>query len=188
MSSSSGGLKSKTDGDGALNIFFDTEFTHLWDPLITEPPSLISIGCIADDGRKFYAENADYKVELCSHFVREVVLPLLEGGQASVSYQMLATQLYEWVLSFNEPVRFITDSPNFDWPHIEDIFNSFKWPENLEHKPVPISFSNPVEYTKFLVNVEHAFTQCKPPFRRHHALDDAIANQNGFKMAMDVGF
>ena len=61
-----------------INVFFDCEMTHLWDP-VPEPPGLISIGCISEDGRQFYAENGDYPYALCNAFVRETVIPLLEG-------------------------------------------------------------------------------------------------------------
>lgn len=64
-----------------MDVVFDTEFSgtektkgHLY---------LISIGCVAPDGREFYAELTDsWDESLCSIFTIQSVLPLLQGGGA----------------------------------------------------------------------------------------------------------
>jgi hypothetical protein len=43
--------------DLTIKVFFDTEFTHLAEPLLTELAVHISTGCIYEDGQKFYAEK-----------------------------------------------------------------------------------------------------------------------------------
>ncbi len=52
-----------------MNIYFDTEFTGL-----VPNTTLISIGCVAETGEKFYAEFTDYDESLCSDWIKENVL------------------------------------------------------------------------------------------------------------------
>lgn len=52
-----------------MKIFLDTEFTDFIDP------QLISIGIAASNSEEFYAE-VPYSIDLCSTFVKEVVIPL----------------------------------------------------------------------------------------------------------------
>ena len=68
-----------------INVFFDCEFTKLQLPNDPEPNEMISIGCISEDGKRFYAENATTlaRPEIFSDFVVEVVVPLLEGGEVA---------------------------------------------------------------------------------------------------------
>lgn len=158
-----------------INVFFDTEFTPLPGPLDPEPPGLISIGCVSQDDKKFYAENSDLQVELCSDFTTEAVLPFLEGGDVSIPYQMIAKQLKEYIESFVSDVTMWCDSPYHDWPFIEHMFDNWGWPSKLAKKPG--------WHTKdldFNIGVEQAFNTFVPKLRRHHALDDAIANRHGF--------
>lgn len=59
-----------------MNIYFDTEFTGL----DHKDPDLISIGCVAETGEKFYAEFTDYDISKCSDWVKENVLKNLKFG------------------------------------------------------------------------------------------------------------
>ena len=52
-----------------MNIYFDTEFTGL-----VFNTSLISIGCVNEDGDKFYAEFTDYNKNLCDDWINEHVI------------------------------------------------------------------------------------------------------------------
>jgi len=65
-----------------MRIFFDTEFTDL-----CAKPKLISIGLVDETGeRTFYAELTDtYEREDCGDFAIEIVLPLLDGGEACMT-------------------------------------------------------------------------------------------------------
>lgn len=163
-------------------IFFDTEFTHLITPLTPAPAALISIGCISEDGKKFYAENGKVKIEQCSQFVIDTVLPLLERGSKRVPYGRLAHHLRSYVESFNDEVVFWSDAPVFDWYHVSDMFNIFGWPENLNREPKALFFDSTIKQTRFKNGVKNAFYTLK--LRPHHALDDAIANRAGYLSAM----
>lgn len=71
-------------------VFFDTEFTDL-----SVDAQLISIGLVSEDGeRMFYAELSDtYSPKDCSDFTREMVMPLLEGGDTRLSQLELIEDL-----------------------------------------------------------------------------------------------
>jgi DNA polymerase elongation subunit (family B) len=165
-----------------MKVFFDTEFTHLEEPDLPEPAELISIGCISEDGKKFYAENADFNKEACSLFVEDTVFPLLEGGDVSMPYEILAKQLRNWIESFNTDVVFYTDAPSFDWPFVEHLFETWGWPSNLSKKPEGLNFMTMTHAAVFENASEQAFITMN--LRRHHALDDAIANKYGYEQVI----
>lgn len=146
---------------------------------------MISIGCISEGGKRFYAENATAltRPEYFSEFVVETVNPLLEGGDCRVPYGEIAKSLCTWIESFEDKVKMWTDAIHFDWPHMEHMFDNYGWPSNLVRKPIALSFPNSIQQTRFLAGVEDAFKTFKPELRRHHALDDAIANKYGFERA-----
>jgi hypothetical protein len=156
-------------------IFFDTEFTELG-----IDPRLISIGLISEDGREFYAELSDtYSDCECSAFAQEAVLPHLEGGAKSMTMDELTLRLGAWLDNFAQPVKLATDSISWDWPWIQEIFwITGTWPANLDGKPEVLTW-NPV----FCAAMEKAFAS---GLRRHHALDDAKANRQGWLAWMDA--
>lgn len=157
-------------------IFFDTEFTDLH-----REAKLISIGLVAEDGRTFYAELSDtYQHKDCGDFAREVVLPLLEGGDVRMSWRELSLRLGNWIESFEQPVRLATDSLAWDWPWIQKMYAAPEtWPENLHGKPEILLFDAGAG-EQFNNSLEQAFAR---GLRQHHALDDAKANQMGWLAA-----
>ena len=56
-------------GGIAMKLFFDTEFTGLH-----KDTTLISIGIVSEDGRKFYAEFSDFDIRQCDNWIKENVL------------------------------------------------------------------------------------------------------------------
>ena len=60
-----------------MNIYFDTEFTGLH-----KDTTLISLGCVADDGRRFYTEFTDFDKSQCNDWINEnVINNLLLGSK-----------------------------------------------------------------------------------------------------------
>jgi hypothetical protein len=162
-------------------IFFDTEFHDL-----VAKPKLISIGLIDETGtRTFYAELSDtYEIQDCSEWVRENVLPLLDGGEALMSRQQLRVRLRNWLESFGEPVTLAADSLAWDWPRIHELFPAPKdWPVNVAVRPLLLTMNYMNDYDKFEMAVDAAFAD---GLRRHHALDDAKANAIGYIAAGGV--
>lgn len=158
-----------------MNIYFDCEFTKLITPIDPEPAELISVGCTADNGENFYAENETTisRPEIFSDFVVEVVAPLLEGGDYLMPYSAIAEKLKEWVESFGEEVRLLTDAPAFDFPYVDHMFMEYGWPRNLFRQPKHIA------HARFSNNVNEIFRS--QGYRRHHALDDAIVNKLAYE-------
>lgn len=183
-------------------IFFDTEMTDL-----CADRKLISIGFVSEDGkREFYAELSDtYQLSDCSDFVREAVLPNLQGGDALMTMRDLSMRLVEWLLAFDERVQFATDSFEWDWPWINFLFGDFGtylletspyW-EELENRDTPGRFAGVgqpanVDSTPFLLQQTDAFKVAvekafENDLRRHHALDDAKASRLGWLDTINKG-
>ncbi len=86
-----------------INVFFDTEFTTMDEKNGVQ--TLISIGCVAQDGREFYAELSDtWHPANCSAFVNANVLPLLEGGEFRMDEATLAIRLKAWLENLHSPI------------------------------------------------------------------------------------
>lgn len=169
-------------------IFLDTEMTDL-----CADRKLISIGIVSEDGsREFYSELiGTYQSSDCSEWVRENVLPHLQGGDALMTMRELALRLLDWTKDFGE-VQFATDSITYDWPWIELIWaelgaycieSSPVWedmknspsrlanvgrPSNVDGKPFELQQTTAFQFALVAVG---------SGLRSHHALDDAKANR-----------
>lgn len=155
-------------------IFFDIEFTDLADDA-----KLISIGLVDVTGQKtFYAELTDtWQPQDASVFVRQNVLPHLQGGDARMTWAELVERLTAWLQDFGEPVRLATDSLTWDWPWIQRILRQAP---NLACEPLVLSMNNLTHILLFEQARDAAFAN---GLRKHHALDDAEANRRGYVAA-----
>lgn len=150
-----------------LHVFFDTEFTDLG-----IGSKLISIGLVTEDGNcQFYAElTGTYELAECCDFVRETVLPQLEGGSVQMDQPTLTHRLGEWLLGLGDSVQLVTDSLAWDWPWVQEIFwEKGSWPRNVLSQPLILGQTEEMNEA-----VEAAFAQ---GLLQHHALDDAKANR-----------
>jgi hypothetical protein len=153
-----------------MKIFFDTEFTSI----TSQQRGLISIGCVTQFGKQFYAELTDTWDEcMCSIFTIETVLPLLQGGTYSMSVSELSDRLKEWIEGFNEQVTFYSDAPVFDWPFIKEIFDYHGWPRNLNRECGVIQFNNQSAQDLFSKACEDYWRVPVHAPWRHHSLIDA---------------
>ena len=141
---------------GHVYVFIDSEFTSLAEP------RLISLGAAATDGADFYCELSDWQRDTCSDFVRETVLPLLDGD--AVPHPVAAESFSRWLGERTEhaPVTLVSDS-GFDRWAIADLLGREDLPPNCTWLRVPI------HYEQLDAAVEAL------GMRRHHALDDARA-------------
>lgn len=166
-------------------VFFDTEFTTASEQGIRK---LISIGCIAQTGEEFYCELADtYHEGLCSDWVIQNVLPLLQGGEYRMTEAELAARLKEWVESLGEKeVIFRSDHPELDWPWVEQLFTLYGcWPKNVRRKFGTIYFSHDYQtrrYQDALAEYWKENSACQ-----HHALIDARSFLFAWKRAIKRG-
>lgn len=167
-----------------MQVFFDTEFTSLD---ANRMRGLISVGLVAQDGRKFYAELSDtWDDSMCSLFVLDTVIPLLEGGEYVVGVEMLAVRLKDWIEGLTDKeVILRSDCPNLDWPFLEEIFNAHGWPSNLRQKCGAILFSKPSQSHRFNVGLCSFWKDNAA--RQHHALIDARSLLFAWKYAIRRG-
>jgi len=165
-----------------MNVFFDTEFTTLD---VRGDLQLISIGLVSESGKEFYRELSDtYHSGLCSDFTREVVLPLLDGGACKTMEAQLSVQLRDWVESLgDEEVVFRSDSPNHDWPFVNELMTFYgTWPKNMRKKCGGIFFEEDRERHRFQMGLSDYWKMHGA--KRHHALIDARSLQFAYKFAM----
>ena len=139
-----------------LYVFIDSEFTSL------KTPQLISIGAVATDSTAFYAEVNGWSGERASDFVKQIVLPLLDGD--TVPLPMAAEAFSAWLdeRAGRAPTTIISDSGYDRWA-LAELLGREDLPPGVDWKCVPIAYETLDEATK----------QMK--LRRHHALDDARA-------------
>jgi DNA polymerase III epsilon subunit-like protein len=156
-----------------LYVFFDTEFTSI-NPINDQ--ALISIGLVTDEGREFYAELSDtWQESMCSAFVQDNVLPLLEGGDALLLEAQLALQLKEWIEGSGAgEVVLVSDAPQFDWPWVCELFEYHgQWPKNLRRECRRVQFRDERHMHRFNSGLA-SFWQTHRE-KQHHALWDAKA-------------
>ena len=150
-------------------IYFDTEFTFL-EFTLDHAPKLISAGFVAEDGQEFYVELIDhYQLNECSHFVRQAVVPHLNGTRFGKKENEAALVLKDWIEMFEAPVQLASDNPNYDWPLVKDLLLAHAcWPKNLDGKAHHAG--------NYLIQerIERYF-EYQPMAIRHHALWDARA-------------
>jgi len=165
-------------------IYFDTEFTSL---SLNKICGLISLGCVSQDGREFYAELTDtWDESLCSLFVIETVLPLLEGGEYQMTVEQFASRFKEWIEGLaDKEVIARSDAPNLDWKFIEEIFNVHGWPKNLRRKCGSISFVDHRQHHLYLAGLQNFWKDNIA--KQHHALVDARSLRFAWKYAIRRG-
>lgn len=116
-----------------MKIFFDTEFTGLH-----KDTTLISIGCVDEDGRSFYAELSDYDKSQCDEWINENVISHLEYpkgvhgifrigryGQTSAFGKVgfVREKLTEWLAKYDE-VQMVSDVCHYDMVLFISIFGT----------------------------------------------------------------
>ena len=114
-----------------MKIFFDTEFTGLH-----KNTTLISIGCVAEDGKTFYAECTDYDDAQCGDWIMKNVIAHLEYGREkcgsndgkgnmriSGTKSEVRDYLSAWLSEYND-VQFISDVCHYDMVLLIDLFGS----------------------------------------------------------------
>lgn len=125
-----------------MNLYFDTEFTGLH-----AGTTLVSIGIVAENGKKFYAESADYDESQCDDWIKENVLTrtILAGNDALAARlgadenttvilggkEDIRHELTEWLKQFDD-VQIISDVCHYDMVLLIDIFGTaFDLPKNV---------------------------------------------------------
>jgi 3'-5' exoribonuclease-like protein len=172
-----------------LNIFFDLEFTGLH-----QKTTLVSLGCISEDGREFYAEATDYDRSQVSPWIRENVIENLifksdkvtdkpiynniNDGKLITIYsdrEHIAGLFREWISQFG-PVEFWGDCLAYDWVVFCELFEVInedtaeRLPRNIFYIPFDICTLMKVKGIDPDISRE-IFSGRN--LSRHNALDDA---------------
>ena len=114
-------------------IFFDTEFTGLH-----RDAQLISIGMVAQNGRKFYGEFTDYEIDhRLDKWVKDNVIIHTTSFDEDFKYQIKSDKntvfvvgperhiryaLSDWLEHFGEPIQLISDVCHYDMVLFCDLF------------------------------------------------------------------
>ncbi len=148
-----------------LLLFLDTEFTDFKDM------DLISIGIVSQDHHEFYAENAEYKKNWCNDFVKSDVLTKLQGAEHAMSYDQLKEKLQIWLSDLLEEyssVLFIFDYSG-DWFLLGELLIDYPQRDKVKGQKDELD-----------AGIELYFMHDRS--KEHHALHDAKALFNGFKL------
>lgn len=148
-----------------LLLFIDTEFTDFKDM------DLISIGIVSQDLHEFYAENAEYERSWCNDFVKSVVLPKLQGAEYAMSYDQLKEKLQLWLSDLLEEysnVIFVFDYSG-DWFLLSELLIDYPQRDKVKGQKDELD-----------AGIELYFMHDQS--NEHHALHDAKALFNGFKV------
>ena len=176
-------------------LHFDTEFADFGNF------SPLSIGVVSEDKNfEFYKEVNDFDLNICSKFVKSIVIPLLDLPKYGMTYKDVSQSLISWInqLPYKE-VMFIADYSG-DITILERML-SLPGEVKLEKKVMTKLIDkalNQVTRERGLYdhrNIHRAFkaltdgidaSLIKEPHRRHHALYDAHANCDGWNSAMNA--
>jgi hypothetical protein len=133
-----------------MKVFFDTEFTGLH-----QRTTLISIGCVADDGKQFYAELDDFDASQLDDWLQENVIdhlwtprghPNPDDGPIPpyVDYCVglradVASALAAWLAQW-ESVEMWSDCLAYDWVLFCNLFDgAFTIPTNVYYIPFDLA-------------------------------------------------
>lgn len=155
-------------------VFFDTEFTGL-----RKDTTLISIGCVTEYGREFYAELTDYDRSQVNSWINENVISKL-GAQSPSTLDrtfvcgdklMVALRLKDW-LDVLGRVEMWSDCLAFDWVLFCDLFGgAFKIPDNVYY--IPFDICTMFKLNEIDPDISREEFAGVSGSRKHNALSDA---------------
>lgn len=126
-------------------LFFDMEFTGL-----RQNTTPISLGIVSEDGKKFYAEFADYDESQCNDWIKENVIKNLKLAGMGVGVsdtdenpplrivmgdkRYIRQEANEWLRQFNK-IQFVSDVCHYDFVLLIDLLTNggtaLDLPENI---------------------------------------------------------
>lgn len=153
-----------------MRIWFDTEFIEDGRTI-----DLISIGMYREDGRTYYAENADCDLSRASLWVSQNVIPHLCG--ITKPRHQIAREVVEFAGDKPEFWAYFAD---YDWVVLCQLFGRMVdlpqgWP----------MFCLDVQQLRYL----SGDTRDLPPLKgnAHNALDDAVWARDAWVFLRDIG-
>lgn len=116
-----------------MKLFLDCEFTQL-----NRETKLISLALVSEAGDEFYVELTDtYRVEECSDFVIQHVLPQLNQHRYGMSLVDAQAALRVFLCSFESKLLEVcSDAPEWDWDFFCQLaYVNHKWPSFVVNRP-----------------------------------------------------
>lgn len=172
-------------------IFFDTEFTGLH-----QNTTLISIGCVAENGMTFYGECDDFNLYQVDEWIQENVVSnlIMHNDDNCETYsswhigdcyppnemrsygtnKFIADAMSDWLHYFDE-VEMWSDCLAYDWVLFNQLWgHAFKIPANVYYIPFDICTLFKVKGVDPDINREEFAGMDKAPdSQKHNALWDA---------------
>jgi hypothetical protein len=156
-----------------MKYFLDTEFLENGPSF---PLILLSIGIVDENGREFYAVNADAPLELANDWVKANVIPHLGGPQVGI--KTIGSHVLPWIgLDAGKP-EFWGYYADYDWVVFCQLFGTMMdlpkgWPMYCRDiKQLCDSLGNP--------------KLPKQTSTEHNALADAKWNLEAYKFLQSV--
>ena len=171
-----------------MKIFFDTEFTGLH-----KNTTLISIGCVDEAGRTFYAEFTDYDRNQCDDWIKNNVIAHMRhvespadpslytrhDGSCEVcgTKSVIARALKNWLNKYDD-VQLVSDVCHYDMVLFIDLFGgAFDLPSQITPACHDIN-QDIARY--FRISEKDAFDKCREDIinipidgDKHNSLYDA---------------
>jgi hypothetical protein len=167
-----------------MKIFFDSEFTGLH-----KGTTLISIGCVAENGKTFYAELTDYDRSQVDSWIHDNVIDNLTILNSKYSAKIamydnidcqegcagdkkfVSEKLAEWLNQFNVAEMW-SDCLAYDWVLFNDLFGTaFDIPHSVYYIPFDICTLFKIKgIDPDISREEFANMACE---EKHNALHDA---------------
>ena len=152
-----------------MKIFFDTEFTGLH-----KNTTLISIGLVAENGEKFYAEFTDYDESQCDDWIKENVISKLFlnmqdechiPGYHCGTKKFIKVALETWFKQFDS-IELVSDVCHYDMVLLIDIFGSaFDLPKNI----CPVCYDINQDIAKYYkISTQEAFDKSREEILKEH--------------------
>lgn len=166
-----------------MKVFFDTEFTGL-----RKDTTIISIGLVSDNYKKFYAEFTDYDKDQVDDWIKGNVIdnlilmdntPRVEGFYKGTKKE-IAIELAKWFEQFDEEIELVSDVCHYDMVLLIDLFGStFNLPKNV----CPACYDINQDIAKYYkITQKEAFDKCREDIvynntskdNKHNSLYDAM--------------
>lgn len=166
-----------------MRIYFDTEFTGLH-----QNTSLISLGCISENGRTFYAEFNDYDMwQVDEWIIKNVISNLVYSDKLPFKYisndlrswevvgnrEEVVEHLKSWLSQFDS-VEMWSDCLAYDWVLFCDLFGgALNIPPSVYYIPFDICTLFKMKGVDPDINREEFAGLVVGIDRKHNALWDA---------------
>ena len=167
-----------------MKIFFDTEFTGLH-----QNTTLISIGCVAEDEKTFYAEFTDYDKTQVDDWIKDNIISNLRFTKFEYGVTIenkniemcgtrldVADKLKEWLEAYSN-CEMWSDCLAYDWVLFNHLYgHAFKIPKNVYYIPFDIATLFKIKGINPDINREEFVKELilnKDNIQKHNALWDA---------------